>query len=69
VSGSRHPAPGITFEVATILMRVGAEQAGVHWLLHTLELRPYHRRAHQAPASYYHTIANKDLTAEHRQSL
>jgi tetratricopeptide (TPR) repeat protein len=60
---------GIHFEVATILLRLGEEKAGVHWLRKTLEIRPYHRGALQALAKYYQKTGKKDLATRHLQAL
>jgi tetratricopeptide (TPR) repeat protein len=61
--------PGVTFEIAMILMRIGEEKTGEQWLHKVLQLRPHHRGARRALAKYYEKIGNKERAAKHLQVL
>jgi tetratricopeptide (TPR) repeat protein len=45
--------PDTACEIGSILLRLGQERVGVHWLNEALKRNPQHRPAHVALAEYY----------------
>ncbi len=60
------------YATAQLLMKYGARDEAVMWMLSVIDLAPDHRRAHEALAAYYEALAATDpqyrkLADEHRR--
>jgi tetratricopeptide (TPR) repeat protein len=53
-------------EVGILLLRLGQEEEGLHWLTTALEEDPGHRPSHNALADYYERTGQPERAARHR---
>jgi predicted Zn-dependent protease len=59
--------PQIRYEIGTLLLKWGPPEDGAKWLLSVLQLKPDHRRAHEALAAYYEASGESTIARLHRQ--
>jgi tetratricopeptide (TPR) repeat protein len=65
--GGDDPAP--RHEIGVILLRLGKQQEGVHWLRQALEKDPRHRPSHEALAAFFESVNAASEAAHHRRAL
>jgi tetratricopeptide (TPR) repeat protein len=68
---ARHPSttPVGPSELGSLLIRLGQEQLGVHWMEKALSLDPAHQPTHQALAAYYQSKGDTQKAMAHRTWL
>jgi tetratricopeptide (TPR) repeat protein len=59
--------PQIRYEIGTLLLKWGPPEDGAKWLLSVLQLKPDHRRAHEALAAYYEAGGEWTIARLHRE--
>ena len=66
-----HPSvgPAIPSKAGTLLLSLGEERLGMHWLHQALERDPGHRPTHKVLAEYYEKKGDKEKAAAHRRRL
>jgi len=57
------------FEIGSLLLQIGQERQGLHWLNQALERNPDHQPTHAALADYYQKIGDPEQAASHRRRL
>jgi tetratricopeptide (TPR) repeat protein len=68
---ARHPSndAGVEAELGALLLQLGQDRVGKHWLNQALTRDPGHQPAHQALAEYYETKGDQEKAAAHRLRL
>jgi len=57
------------FEIGSLLLQIGQQQQGLHWLNEALARNPDHQPTHKALADYYEKTGDAEQAASHRRRL
>src|SRR5262249_54551414 len=70
-SEAEHPTndPPAPWKIGRLLLRIGQDRAGLHWLEEALHRDRAHRPTHQELAEYYESKGKRELAEVHRRML
>jgi tetratricopeptide (TPR) repeat protein len=61
--------PQSAYEIGALLLSIGHDRQGLHWMDEALNRDPNHRPTHQALAEYFEKNGNRERAAYHRRRL